>query len=77
MPVRTANEVRLFTEDSFRRLALAMASMGGGRQTPIKTMGLPVKPPPPQAPPKPRLTNCRNCAAPLESSKCEYCGSRY
>ena len=26
---------------------------------------------------RPRLTNCKNCGAVLEGSKCKYCGTEY
>lgn len=28
-------------------------------------------------PEKPKLTNCKNCGAPLTGTKCEYCGTDY
>lgn len=28
-------------------------------------------------PEKPKLTNCKNCGAPLTGTKCEYCGTEY
>lgn len=26
---------------------------------------------------KMKITNCKNCGAPLKKSKCEYCGTEY
>lgn len=26
---------------------------------------------------KPRVTNCKNCGAPLHGNRCEYCGTEY
>ena len=31
----------------------------------------------PAEPSKPRVTNCKNCGAPLHGNHCEYCGTEY
>ena len=28
-------------------------------------------------PSRPRITNCKNCGAPLHGNRCEYCGTEY
>ena len=28
-------------------------------------------------PPKPRVTTCKNCGAPVHNNVCEYCGTEY
>lgn len=28
-------------------------------------------------PSRPRITNCKNCGAPLHGDRCEYCGTEY
>ena len=31
----------------------------------------------PTEPPRPRVTTCKNCGAPVHNNVCEYCGTEY